>query len=475
MSLATVSATPSLSHSFHSHILRAYDIRGIVGETLDVNDARAIGRAVATMVVRDSGKEVADVTIATGRDGRLSSPELEQALADGLASTGVNVVRVGCGPSPMLYYAVRTRNLDGGVMVTGSHNPPSHNGFKMMKSKLALTSEEILELGKMSAAGDVLQGEGQMRNIEVHEEYTADLVKGLQLDKVKQDLKVVWDAGNGAAGDIMQALVKKLPGEHVLLNEVVDGNFPAHHPDPSEEKNMLQLMAEVKAQGADIGVAFDGDGDRVGAVDAKGQMLFGDQLMILFARDVLSEKPGATVIADVKASQSLFDEVKKMGGNPVIWKTGNTFIKAKMAETGAELAGEMSGHIFFADRYYGFDDGLYGAVRLINIVAKENRPLADIVDDLPKACNTPEIRIDVSEERKFAIIDEVKTRLKEGNIKFSDIDGVRVMYDDGWWLLRASNTQAALVGRCEAEDDKSLENMKNDLIKQLSQSGVDIS
>jgi phosphomannomutase len=285
-------------------------------------------------------------------------------------------------------------------------------------------------------------------------------------------LKVVWDNGNGAAGEVLGKLVAGLPGEHIVLNGPIDGTFPAHHPDPTVPANLQQLIAEVAARRADIGIALDGDADRIGLVDDKGRILFGDQLLVILARDVLRERPGATIIADVKASQVLFDEVARAGGTPLMWKTGHSLIKAKMAETGSPLAGEMSGHIFFADRWYGFDDALYAAVRTLGILARMDVKLSDVRDALPQVINTPEVRFDCDDTRKFAVIEEVASRLRAEGAKVSETDGVRVLTDDGWWLLRASNTQAVLVARAEASTEAGLERLKGALVKQLEASGL---
>ncbi len=459
-------------HRFDPVILRAYDIRGVTEENLFPEDAYHIGRAFAVLVARETGKPVQSLQLAAGRDGRLSSPELEAELVRGIKDAGAQAVRIGMGPTPMLYFAVKSRKLDAGIMVTGSHNPPTHNGFKMMTYSRPLHGQDIQELGVIAATPQSAPAQGSERQESVFEDYITALVGGFEATQNPRKLKVVWDPGNGAAGDVVSALAKRIPGEHILINEKVDGTFPAHHPDPTEEKNMLQLIETVRKHGADVGVAFDGDGDRVGAVDAKGRILWGDQLMMLYAADILEKHPGATIIGDVKTSQSLFDKVKELGGTPLIWKTGHSLIKAKIAETGALLAGEMSGHIFFADRYFGFDDGIYAAARLLNILVKSPHTLVEMMDAMPKLHNTPELRIDVPEARKFAIIGEVAERLKNAGIAYSDIDGVRVMTGKGWWLLRASNTQAALIARCESADKAALAEMVENLRAQLSSSGV---
>ena len=454
------------SHQFDPTVLREYDIRGIVGTTLRAADAFAIGRCFATTVRRGGG-----TTVAVGYDGRLSSPEMEAALVAGLRASGAKVLRIGRGPTPMLYFAAATGKTDGAVMVTGSHNPPDYNGFKMMLGRKPFYGAQIRALGAQAAAGDVLaEAEGSEERIDIAAAYVARLAA--DWDGGDRALNVVWDNGNGAAGDVLARLVGVLPGRHTVLNGTIDGRFPAHHPDPTVPANLVQLIAEVRARGADVGIAFDGDADRIGLVDDSGAILFGDQLMVLLARDVLAAHPGATIIADVKASQVLFDEIARAGGVPLMWKTGHSLIKAKMAETGSPLAGEMSGHIFFADHWYGFDDALYAAVRLLGIVARLDRPLSSVRAALPQVVNTPELRFDCAEARKFAVIEEVAARLRAAGANVSETDGVRVLTGDGWWLLRASNTQAVLVARAEAKDAAGLERLKAALVAQLAASGL---
>jgi phosphomannomutase len=456
----------SWTHTFHPTTLREYDIRGTVGRTLSEADAFAIGRCFGSIVARKGGG-----TVAVGYDGRLSSPSLEAALCKGLSASGIEAVRIGRGPTPMLYYANTKLETDGAVMVTGSHNPPDYNGFKMVLGGKPFYGEEIRALGGQAAAGDVVdETVAPERNVDIAEDYVARLLA--DWDGGDRLLKVVWDNGNGAAGDVLEKLVAGLPGEHVVLNGTIDGRFPAHHPDPTVPANLQQLIAEVAARQADIGIALDGDADRIGLVDDKGRILFGDQLLVVLARDVLRERPGATIIADVKASQVLFDGVARAGGKPLMWRTGHSLIKAKMAETGAPLAGEMSGHIFFADRWYGFDDALYASVRTLGILARMDAKLSDVRDALPQVVNTPEVRFDCDDTRKFAVIEEVAARLRAAGAKVSEIDGVRVLTDDGWWLLRASNTQAVLVARAEATTEAGLERLKAALVKQLAASGL---
>lgn len=456
-------------HQFDPTILREYDVRGVVGQTLSVADAYALGRSFGTVVRRNNGK-----TTCVGYDGRLTSPELEAALVKGLAESGIEVWRVGLGPTPMLYFAALTLKADGGVMITGSHNPPDHNGFKMMLGKAAFFGQAIQELGKIAAEGAFASGSsGAVRDISIFDRYVERLAAAIG-DGARppgRPLTVAWDAGNGAAGQAMAALTARLPGRHILLNEKIDGRFPSHHPDPTVPENLKQLQAAVSEHRCDLGFAFDGDADRLGVVDGQGRIVLADQMMVLFAREVLQERPGSTIIADVKSSQVLFDEIARAGGRPLMWATGHSLIKSKMVEMKAPLAGEFAAHIFFADHYLGFDDALYAAVRLLGLVARSGESLAQMRDRLPSLVNTPEARFPCGEERKFAIIKEIKERLRAAGAKVNDIDGVRVQTDDGWWLLRASNTQDLLVARCESISAAGLERLKESLADALRASG----
>ena len=455
-------------YMFHPTLLREYDARGIVGETLDEADARALGRAFGTVLARSGRRRV-----AVGYDGRLSSPSLEAALVEGLAAAGMDVTRIGLGPTPMLYFSTHHLGLDAGVMVTGSHNPPAYNGFKMMLAGEAFFGARIRALGPLAAAGDFAAGKGAVSEAAVEDAYVARLAEEADGGR---GLRVGWDAGNGAAGRVMARLAARLPGEHFLLNEEIDGTFPAHHPDPTVPENLAQLADLVRREHLDLGVAFDGDGDRIGAVDGDGEVLWADQLLILFARDLLGDRPGARVIADVKASQALFDAVVEAGGRADMWKTGHALIKSRMAETGAPLAGEMSGHIFFADRWYGFDDGLYAALRLLKALERSRLTLAAFRRSLPVWINTPELRFPCPEARKFEVPAEVSRRLAGAGADVNAIDGVRVATEDGWWLLRASNTQDALVARCEAHagaGEAGLDRLKAALAAELRASGVE--
>jgi phosphomannomutase len=454
-----------MPHRFDPTILREYDIRGIVGTTLFPADAHAVGRVFAQVLARAGSKRV-----AIGYDGRLTSPELEAALVDGLAAGGAEIVRIGLGPTPMLYFAAATLQVDGGIMVTGSHNPPDHNGFKLVLGGKPFYGEAIQQLGQMAlalGAPDAPRG-----RVETHSVF-ADYVQRLARDyDGARGLAVAWDCGNGATGEVVAQLTPLLPGRHTLLNETIDGTFPAHHPDPTVPENLVQLQQAVAAEHCDLGIAFDGDGDRIGVVDAKGRILWGDQLLIVLARDVLRRHPGAPIIADVKASQVLFDEIERAGGRPVMAQTGHSLIKARMAQENAPLAGEMSGHIFFADGYYGFDDAVYVAVRLLDILARGSDSLADIRDRLPAVFNTPELRLPCEEARKFAVVEEVKQRLRRRGAEVIDIDGVRVRTPEGWWLLRASNTQAVIVARAESTSEAGLERLKQQLAAELAPSGL---
>lgn len=452
-------------HRFEPTIFREYDIRGIVGQSLFTQDAYFIARAFAVKAVQVRP----DGIVCVGRDGRLSSPEMHEAICRGIIDGGLDVVDIGLGPTPMLYYAAYTKKAVGGIMITGSHNPPDHNGFKFVFQNQAFYGAAITELKTIAEAGNLLGGKGQIIKEDIRETYIAALLAAYDGTR---NLAVAWDAGNGATGEIMTALCERLAGKHIALNEKIDGTFPAHHPDPTVPENLKQIIATVRTQKLDVGIAFDGDGDRIGVVDDEGEILWGDQLLMLYAADILREIPNATIIADVKASGALFEEIERLGGVPLMWKTGHSLIKSKMAETGSPLAGEMSGHLFFADKYYGFDDALYAAVRLLGLLSRSGKKLSDLRKALPQRINTPEIRFSCDDLRKFKVIEEVKSRLRQTGAKFSDVDGVRVSTKDGWWLLRASNTQAMLVARCEAEDEQGLERLKQDLQKQLALSNV---
>ena len=460
-----------MTHTFHSTVLREYDIRGIIGETLGADDARAIGRSFGTMLREAGGSKV-----AVGYDGRVSSPMLEHALIEGLTATGSDVVQIGMGATPMLYYAeASAEEVDGGIQITGSHNPANYNGFKMVFQGRPFFGADIQRLGEVSAAGAWLDGAGSVESKDILDEYVERMLQGLTgiNSAALAGLKVGWDAGNGAAGPALEKLATRLPGEHHLLFTEVDGNFPNHHPDPTVEANLADLKALVAEKKLDFGVAFDGDGDRIGAIDGQGRVIWGDQLLMIYAEDVLKDHQGATVIADVKASRALFDHVAQCGGEPLMWKTGHSLIKSKMKETGSPLAGEMSGHVFFADTYYGFDDALYAGVRLLAASARLGRSVTELRGAMPNMLNTPEMRFQVDENRKFATIDEVSARLADSPADVNATDGVRVTTDDGWWLLRASNTQDVLVARAESDTQDGLERLLAQIDEQLALSGLE--
>ncbi|MEM7688535.1 MAG: phosphomannomutase/phosphoglucomutase [Pseudomonadota bacterium] len=478
-----------MKHTFDPTILREYDIRGVIGKTLGADDARAIGHVFGSLLRRSGGglAEPGTKTVAVGYDGRVSSPMLEHALVEGLSASGCNVVRIGMSATPMLYYAeASSEEVDGGIQITGSHNPPDYNGFKMVFEGRPFFGKDIQTLGALAAEGDVTDGVGTVTQRDILSEYVERLLEGLSgIDAAALDnLKVGWDAGNGAAGPALEALAAKLPGEHHLLFTDVDGHFPNHHPDPTVEENLVDLRALVAEKNLDFGVAFDGDGDRIGAIDGQGRVIWGDQLLMIYAEDLLSAPnaqgdthQGATIIADVKASRALFDHVAKHGGTPLMWKTGHSLIKSKMKETGSPLAGEMSGHVFFADTYYGFDDALYAGIRLLAASARLGKSVTDLRGAIPPMLNTPEMRFQVDEARKFPAMTEITERLTtnpgEGVEEVNATDGVRVNTADGWWLLRASNTQDVLVARAESDSEEGLERLIAQIDEQLSLSGLE--
>lgn len=459
-----------MNHEFDPTVLREYDIRGIIGETLGADDARAIGRTFGSMLREAGGSRV-----AVGYDGRRSSPMLEHALVEGLTASGCDVVRVGLGATPMLYYAEASDGeVDGGIQITGSHNPPNYNGFKMVFQGRPFFGADIQELGRRSAAGEWADGAGKTEERDLLDEYVARMLTALEgVDPGRlEGMRIGWDAGNGAAGPALEQLVAQLPGEHHVLFTEVDGSFPNHHPDPTVEENLADLKTLVSGKSLDFGVAFDGDGDRIGAIDGEGRVIWGDQLLMIYAEDLLASRKGATIIADVKASSALYDHIAACGGEPLMWKTGHSLIKSKMKETGSPLAGEMSGHIFFADDYYGFDDALYAGVRLMAASARLGKSVTQLRSDMPQMINTPEMRFQVDESRKFGAIEEVKERLSGTNADVNGTDGVRVNTSDGWWLLRASNTQDVLVARAESDTEEGLERLMAQIDEQLSLSGL---
>jgi phosphomannomutase/phosphoglucomutase len=428
-------------------IFREYDIRGIVGQDLDAETVGVLGRAMGTyFAVR--GK----TDVAMGRDCRLSSPAFARALSGGLLSTGCDVTDIGVVPTPLLYYSVFAKKKQAGVMITGSHNPPEHNGFKMMAGEETLYGQEIQEILGIVRGGRFASGAGTAGTLDVIPEYRDDVAGRVSL---RRKLRVVVDAGNGTGGHVAVPLFERMGCEVVPLFCDMDGRFPNHHPDPTLPEAMEALRSKVRETGADLGIGYDGDADRLGVVDDQGRLIWGDQLMIVFARDILPAQPGAAVISEVKASKLLYEEIARLGGRPIMWRTGHSLIKKKIKEEKAVLAGEMSGHIFFADRWFGFDDAVYASARLLEILSRSKRPLSAMLADLRKTFATPEIRIYASDEVKFKIVDEVR-RVLAAKHEVIDIDGVRTVFPTGWGLVRASNTQAVIVLRFEADTEEAL-------------------
>ncbi len=458
------------AHRFAPEILREYDIRGKVDQNLTTDDAFALGCAFGTYIKRKGGSQV-----CVGFDGRESSPAMTEALIEGLLSTGMTVENVGLGPTPMLYFAVKDHMADGGIMVTGSHNPAEYNGFKMTMQSTPVFGEIIQELGVMALNADFDSGEGTLREISVIDNYVERLLRDYTGSR---PLKIAWDCGNGASGDVVRLLTEKLEGEHILLYDEIDGTFPNHHPDPTVDMNLVDLIKVVKDNECDLGVAFDGDGDRIGVVDENGKILRCDMLLAIYAREVLEERKGAVIIGDIKCSQVLFDEIERMGGQAVMWKTGHSLIKDKMAQLKAPLAGELSGHIFFGDKWYGFDDGMYCAIRLMNEVCEAEGKLSALTQHLPEIYNTQEVRFEVEESEKFDLVAKIVHDLKSkesSDFQVNDIDGIRVTTPEGWWLIRASNTQNALVTRAEANSPENLEKLKQMVCTEVEKIGYGVS
>ncbi len=442
-------------------IFREYDIRGIVDKDLTPEFVEYLGQGLGSYF-RERGKK----EVALGRDCRLSSPIFVEILTRALLSTGMSVVDLGMIPTPLLYFAVFHKKYESAVMITGSHNPPEYNGFKMMVGEETLYGEAIQEIYALLRDRRIIQDRpGKKSSATVIPEYEEFVTKDIHLGK---RMKVILDAGNGTAGFVAGPIFRKLGADVVELYCEPDGRFPHHHPDPTLPAAMGELIKKVQEEGADFGVGYDGDGDRLGVVDDKGQILWGDQLMIILCRDVLPRHPGAAIISEVKASKLLYEEIARLGGRPIMWKTGHSLIKKKIKEEKAVLAGEMSGHIFFADRYYGFDDAIYASARLAEILSRSEEKLSTRLADLPKTFYTPEIRVYASDEVKFRIVEMVKQELAS-KYPMVDIDGVRVSYPRGWALVRASNTQAVLVLRFEAETPEDLQAIRQEVEKTVEQ------
>jgi phosphomannomutase / phosphoglucomutase len=435
-----------------AHVFREYDIRGVADKELSDELIGAIGQEFAHALYEDAPG--ADrLEIAVGRDCRLSSPRIFEALTEGLLRGGVDVIDIGVGPTPLLYFAVHHLNADGGVMITGSHNPGDENGLKMMKGKASFFADDIRRLRDRVAVPIAApeRARGSRREVDVSKAYVDRVTEGIDLSG--SGLSVVVDAGNGSAGPLGLAALKRVGLDPVALYCEMDGTFPNHHPDPTVLSNLAELVLRVKSGKASVGIAWDGDGDRLGAIDATGEVVWGDKLMILFARDILAESPGAAILGEVKCSQTLYDDIKKHGGRPILWKTGHSNIKTKMKQEGALLAGEMSGHLFFADKYFGYDDAIYGALRLLQILARTKKTMGELLSDVPRTFITPELRIDCPDDIKFEVVDRVKTRYRS-EYEVIDVDGARILFGDGaWGLVRASNTGPVLVLRFEAKSE----------------------
>ena len=437
----------------NENIFREYDIRGIVGEQLTDETVALLGRAIGTFFANNGARRV-----ALGFDARESSPRFCDMLTQGFNNCGIDVIQIGMVPTPVLYHAVFTKPVDGGVMITGSHNPPDHNGFKICLGKQTLFGPQIQEIKQIAFAGKFAEVTGTIEQLSVLDDYISDITSGIKMGPRK--LKAVVDAGNGMGGVTGVPVFEKLGVDLVKLYTEPDSRFPNHHPDPTVEENLVDTIEAVTAYDADIGIAFDGDGDRIGVIDETGRIIWGDELMVLFSRSILTEKPGSTIIAEVKCSQRLFDDIESHGGTAVMWKAGHSLIKAKMKETHAALAGEMSGHIFFADRFYGFDDATYAGARVLEILSNTNKKLSELLADLPPTFSTPELRVPCSDETKFDVVKQIADEFSETN-KVVTIDGARIIFDHGWGLVRASNTQAILVLRFEADSAESLAEIRN--------------
>ncbi len=435
-----------------SHIFREYDIRGIVPEELNEETVRTIGLAIGTYYAEKGARR-----ITLGRDCRLSSPSLDEGLQAALIETGMEVIDVGMVPTPLLYFSLHHLKVDGGIQITGSHNPPEFNGFKVCLGTTSIYGKEIQKIREIAESGQFSKGPGKLEKKDVVSDYI-DYVAGV-IQRGGVSRKVVVDGGNGVGGPVAVPLYERLGFEVTPLFCEPDGRFPNHHPDPTIPDNLKTLISKVKDSSADLGIGFDGDADRIGVVDGDGRIIWGDQLMIIFSRDLLERHPGAKIIGEVKCSQVLYDDIEKHGGTPIMWKTGHSLIKNKMKQEGALLAGEMSGHLFFAERYLGYDDAIYAGARLLEILSRTQKTVAELLSDVPEMVNTPEIRMDCPEDKKFQIVEELAQEFKK-EYKVIDVDGARVLFDGGWGLIRASNTQPVLVLRFEATDQKRLDEIQ---------------
>lgn len=440
-------------------IFREYDIRGIVGKDLTAEIVKMLGKSFGTYIISKGGNKV-----SVGRDNRLSSPKFKSALIGGILSAGCDVIDIGLVPTPVMYFSLFNLDVDGGIVVTGSHNPPNFNGFKLAVGKTTIYGDQIKELGKIIKEDRFIEGKGTLYHQNIKDDYINYIKDRIDL---KKKLKLVIDAGSGTAGLIAPKLLKEIGCEVIKLYCELDGTYPHHHPDPTVVEFVQDLIKKVKEEKADLGIAYDGDADRIGVIDDKGNIIWGDQLLILFSRDILKKKK-EKIIFEVKCSQALVDEIEKAGGEPIMWKTGHSLIKDKMIEEKAVLGGEMSGHIFFADNYYGYDDAIFASCRLVELLSKSDKTISEMLSDVPKYFSTPEIRVDCPDEKKFEIVDNIKNYFKKDH-KIIDVDGVRILFTDGWGLVRASNTQPALVLRFEGKTKESLKNIKNKILEKLSE------
>jgi phosphomannomutase/phosphoglucomutase len=446
-------------------IFREYDIRGIADKELLDADVELLGRSLATYLIRHSGYR-----ICLGRDCRLSGDRIHAALRKGMLAAGANVTDIGVVPTPVLYYSAVHFKADGAVMITGSHNPPEYNGLKTVCGSGTLHGDQIQQIYKLILNNDFETGTGTVKEVDAVTPYVDEIAAQFHFER---KVKLVLDAGNGTAGPVVHRLMKKLNVDCTELFFEMDGHFPNHHPDPTVVSNLKDLAEAVTSGKAELGIAFDGDSDRIGAVDEDGTVVFGDMLMLIFGREILTRKPGATFIGEVKCSQVMYDKLKALGGNPIMFKTGHSLIKAKMKQEHAELAGEMSGHMFFADRYYGYDDALYAACRLIEIVAKAGKPLSAQLEGIPSLVSTPELRVDCADDKKFKVVEKVAAMVRRQH-EVVDVDGVRVPFEEGWGLVRASNTQPVLVMRFEASSQALLDKYQTYLEGVVEQAKKDV-
>ena len=452
----------NINHTFDDSIIRSYDIRGIFNKTLFEKDAKVIGQLFGLKVGKNK-------KINVGFDGRNSSESLKDSLIEGILESGADVCEIGLVPTPLLYFSSISNNSRGGVMVTGSHNPKNYNGFKFILDGLPFYGEDLINLKKKAQNFSIENNIGKKEKVDFESEYLKNIFNNFSQER---ELNIVWDSGNGSAGKVMEEISKKIKGQQKLLFKEIDGDFPNHHPDPSDPENLVCCINEIKKNSFDLGIAFDGDGDRIGVIDDKGRIIAGDLLLLILSKSLV--KKNVTIIGDVKCSQVLFDEIENLGGTPIISKTGHSHVKINMKKYDADLAGEMSGHIFFKSNY-GFDDALYAAIQLIKILSNSNKKLSEYIDNIPKVFNTPEIRIDCEDEKKFKLIQGICKNQKKLNKKIIDIDGLRVESEDGWWLLRASNTQPCIVLRCESISKFGLKNQLLQVRKAINEFDKTIS